>query len=510
MIKDEIEKNVISVLKKLGIEAESVLIERPDEVGYGDFSTNVALVFAKELGKNPRELAEEVVKHLGTVVAKEDYVSKTEIAGPGFINFYLKEDVFLKNLKEVLEQGDEYGKNTALEGKKIMLEYTDPNPFKPFHIGHLMTNAIGESLARVLEFSGAKVSRANYQGDIGRHVAMAIWGLQKKGWDGSDITQNGEAYAYGNTQFEKSEIAKKEIIEINKYIYEAFGTNSRIDNIYNTGRKVSLEHFDNLYKKLGTKFDHFFFESETWKKGKEVVEKNIGTVFEKSQGAVIFDGEKYGLHKRVFINSEGLPTYEAKDIGLAYEKYAKEKADEYITVTAVEQKEYFNVVFKVLELLEPDFSGKFKSVTHGMMQFADGKMSSRYGNVITGEALLVETEEIALAKMKESDIENKKEISEQVAVSAIKYAILKQKIGKNIIYNSQQALSFEGDSGPYLQYTYARAKSILRKANDLGSRSSNIEVGAVEKKLLEFPEIVLRAQEEYAPHHIAGYLIELA
>ncbi|MFC1775562.1 arginine--tRNA ligase [Patescibacteria group bacterium] len=509
MIKDELEKIVINALGELGIEAEDVLVERPDEVGHGDFATNVAMVYAKQIGKNPKELANEIVSkiQLGAPSAK---LEKVEIAGPGFINFYLKDEVFIENLKEVLEKGDEYGKNSALGGKKIMFEYTDPNPFKPFHIGHLMTNAIGESLARILEFSGAEMRRANYQGDIGRHVAMAIWGLQQKGWDGSDVAQNGEAYAYGNKMFEKEEKAKKEILELNKYLYERFGEEKSVDEIYKTGRKVSLEHFDELYKTLGTKFDYLFFESDTWKKGKEVVEKNIDGVFEKSEGAIIFDGEKYGLHKRVFINSEGLTTYEAKDIGLAYAKSEAYKADEYITVTAVEQQEYFKVVFKALELLQPDFAGKFKSVTHGMMQFTSGKMSSRKGNVITGESLLGEAQEVAHEKMKDSGIADAEKISEQIAVAAVKYAILKQTIGKNIIYNEEQALSFEGDSGPYLQYTHARTKSILRKANYSGAKSFDGEIGAVEKKLLEFPEVVLRAQKEYAPHYITGYLIELA
>jgi len=483
MIKDELEKITSrAVIGALGEEYPKnkenddvfcVVSRNSDEriTNFGEYSTSIALVATNDVNPSPVNFAEKIADKIRE--QNSELIKKVEIAGPGFINFYLKDEVFAENLKDVLEKGDKYGKNSALDGKKIMVEYTDPNPFKPFHIGHLMTNAIGESLAQILEFSGAEVSRANYQGDIGRHVAMAIWGLQQKGWDGSDVKQNGEAYAYGNEMFESNDLAKKEIIDLNKYLYEKFGENKDIDEVYKTGRKTSLEHFDELYRKLGTTFDYFFFESDTWKKGKEVVEKNIGDVFENSDGAIIFDGEKHGLHKRVFINSEGLTTYEAKDIGLAYAKSGAYKADEYITVTAVEQQEYFKVVFKALELLQPDFAGKFKSVTHGMMQFASGKMSSRKGNVITGESLLDEAQEVAREKMKDAGIEDTEKISEQVAVSAIKYAILKQTIGKNIIYNEEQALSFEGDSGPYLQYTYARAKSILRKANHLESRVPN-------------------------------------
>ncbi len=512
MIREELLKILIEVLVELGIDidTESVLLDWPTEAGRGEFTTNVAMVYAKKLGKNPRELAEEILKNLEAKAPSPSWLKSMEVAGAGFINFYLKDEVFAENLKVILREQGEYGKNKTLAGKKVMIEYTDPNPFKPFHIGHLMTNAIGESLARIIEFSGAEVFRANYQGDVGRHVAMAVWGLQKKGWTGGDVAQNGEAYVYGNEMFENDELAKKEIIEINKYLYESLGSNKELDEIYNLGKKTSLEHFDDLYKKLGTKFDHFFFESQTWSKGKKTVEENIGKVFEKSDGAVIFDGEKYGLHKRVFINSEGLTTYEAKDIGLAFLKEEEFDADTSIIITAVEQKEYFNVVYKALEQIAPDVAKKNIRIMHGMMQFADGKMSSRKGNVITGENLLESAQDVASKKMSESDTIEAKDVAEKIAVSAIKYAILKQSIGKNIIYNPESALSFEGDSGPYLQYTYARIQSVLEKGGVELSVENAETAGSLERILYKFPGVVERAYSDYSPSTIATYLIQLS
>jgi arginyl-tRNA synthetase len=238
-------------------------------------------------------------------------------------------------------------------------------------------------------------------------------------------------------------------------------------------------------------------------------------IFEESEGAVIFDGEKYGLHKRVFITSEGLPTYEAKELGLAMLKKERSPSDIYVITTAVEQEEYFKVVQKAIELVDASFVGKIKHIPHGMMQLASGKMSSRSGNVITGESLIEDAQSVAVKKMSEraqGDVAH--ETIDAIAVAGIKFSILKQGAGKNIVYDSDAALSFDGDSGPYLQYTYARCKSVMTKA-----RENNIEASLkktcehsidIEKILMQFGDVVNRASKEYASHHIANYLLELA
>ena len=217
----------------------------------GDYSSSVALT----LKIKPEEIKEKLEKELS-----EDNV-KIEVAGPGFINFYLSRDFFVDSIKKIIKQGEGWGKNELLKDKKMMVEYTDPNPFKPFHIGHLMTNAIGESLARIMEFSSAKVVRANYQGDVGPHVAKAIWGIINSGEsiDEKDAIWIGECYAKGSDAYDTLESKKKEIEEINQKIYAR--SDEEINRIYDWGRRVTLDAFEDLYKILGTKFNHYFFES---------------------------------------------------------------------------------------------------------------------------------------------------------------------------------------------------------------------------------------------------------
>ncbi|MCX6754016.1 MAG: arginine--tRNA ligase [Candidatus Nomurabacteria bacterium] len=522
-MKSQIEKLIHEVLKNLKMEDVSFSIEHPEDFKNGDYSTNVAMVCAKGLKTNPKELAEKIKQELEKNLSKE--ISKIEVAGSGFINFYLLRDFFTSSIKDILIKKENWGKNELLSGKKVMVEYTDPNPFKPFHIGHLMTNAIGESVARIVEFSGAKTIHANYQGDVGPHVAKAIYGLMKFGLPpsgqsvGEQAQYIGECYSKGSNLYDTDENAKEEIEVINKKVYDR--SDAEINKIYDWGRKITLEAFEEIYKILGTKFEYYFFESEMAVIGEKIVRENIGKVFDESDGAIVFHGEKYDpkLHTRVFINSKGLPTYESKEIGLTITKFEKENPDISIVTTAIEQAEYMKVVQKAISLIHPDYEKRMKHITHGMMKFASGKMSSRKGNVITGESLLRDSMDIVKEKMKNREMEDeeKKKISEVVGVAALKYSILRSSLGSDIVYDFEKSISFEGDSGPYLQYTTVRANSILNKAKEfkLETRNSKLEtipteVTELEKYLYQFPEIVEHAYEKLEPHHIATYLTLLA
>ena len=499
---------ITAALKTLGLSLpEGLQIEHPADLSYGDYAANVALLLAKEAGVNPRELAERIVAALPKIPPTE----KVEVAGPGFINFHLSQQFFVDQVRDILKDGERWGRNDTLSGKKVMVEYTDPNPFKEFHIGHLMSNAIGESVSRLVESSGAEVRRANYQGDVGLHVAKALWALMRQGQGVESAEELGKAYAAGAAAYEQDPQAKKEIDEINRKVYAR--SDKEINQRYDEGRALSLEHFEKIYKKLGTKFDFYFFESETGAIGKDIVETHKD-VFEQSDGAIVFRGEKYGLHTRVFLTSEQLPTYEAKDLGLLKVKSEKYPFDISITVTAEEQKEYFKVVKEAMKQVFADLATKVVHITHGMMRLPSGKMSSRTGDVVGGESLLLQAEEEVLGKMQESDIAQKESVAEAIAVAAIKYSVLKQASGRDIIFNLDQALSFEGDSGPYLQYTNARILSLLEKAKISGvvEKAERADVGVtdVEKLLYRFPEVVERAAHEYEPHYVTNYLIELA
>jgi len=527
-MKKEIEKLIKDALKNLGI-AEDIIftVEHPEDFKNGDYSTNVAMICAKNIGKNPRELAEKIKLELEK--NKPTEIEKIEIAGPGFINFYLSREFFTKSVDIILDKKENWGKNERQTGKKVMVEYTDPNPFKPFHIGHLMTNAIGESISRIFEFSDAKVVRANYQGDVGPHVAKAVYGLMKFGLPDESKSVSaqaryiGECYSKGSNLYDTDENVKKEIDDINIKIYDK--SNSKINEIYDWGRKVTLDAFEEIYKLLGTKFDKYFFESAVAPIGEKVVRENIGKIFENSEGAIVFHAEKYDpkLHTRVFINSQGLPTYETKEIGLTMTKFKKrffEKGlDLSIVTTAIEQAEYMKVVQKAISLMHPDLEKKMKHITHGMMKFASGKMSSRKGNIITGESLLNDSISIVIEKMKDRDMTDaeKSKIGEQVGISALKYSILKSSLGSDIIYDFDKSISFDGDSGPYLQYTAVRARSILNKTPSASSHSPLAggdkipdNIIDLERMLYKFEEIIEYSYIKLEPHHIAIYLTELA
>lgn len=499
---------VKDALRKAGVEAstESVSIEHPTDLSHGDYATGVALKYAKQAEISPREYAEKIVSNLGTIQG----VEKIDIAGPGFINFTLSSSAISEALEGARKISDAWGKNDSQKGKEVMMEYTDPNPFKEFHIGHLVPNALGESSSRLFEYAGAEVERANYQGDVGIHVAKSLFIQMERGITDPTIEDLATAYPEGSRRYNDDPIAKQAIDELNKTIYEKSDT--KVNELYEKGRALSLAHFEDLYKVLGTKFDHYFFESETGPRGVKIVRAHP-EIFEESEGAVIFRGEEYGLHTRVFINKLGLPTYEAKELGLAELKKEKSEFDLTITVTANEQSEYFRVVMKAMELALPDLRGRLAFKTNGLLRFAEGKMSSRLGNIITGEELLADLAERAQERATLSRAENADVLSKQIAVGAIKYQILKQGFGKDIIFDRDRALSMEGDSGPYLQYAYARTNAILEKANQAGvvaAMNPNAPPSELSRLLYRFPEIVENAQAALEPHIVANYLISIA
>jgi len=506
-VSDDIKKALSGALAGAGVTLapSDVPLEHPAELSHGDYATSVALAKAKEAGMNPRALAEKIVAELGQVPG----VAKIDIAGPGFINFTLASDA-ITTVIEQARASDMWGQGATRKGEKILVEYTDPNPFKEFHIGHLMSNAIGESASRLLDFTGAEVKRANYQGDVGPHVAKAIWGIQKLGLDANDAKQLGNAYTAGSEAYENDPAVKLEIDAINAKVYDR--SDDVINEIYDAGRDASLAHFEELYNLLGTKFDFYFFESKTAPKGMATV-KAHPEVFEQSDGAWVYHGESEGLHTRVFITSKGLPTYETKDLGLVQLKAEAWSFDTSITVTATEQKEYFRVVLAAMKKVLPELALKVQHISHGMMRLAEGKMSSRKGNVITGESLIQELVEQAALRASESRASDIESLAKMIAVGAIKYQILKQASGKDITFDRERALSLEGDSGPYLQYAYARTNAILAKAADAGitaKTDASITPNIVARLIPRFPEVVERAAAHLESHLVTNYLIELA
>lgn len=501
-------KDIIKKALEKVTEVKEVSVEFTQNENFGDYTTNIALVESKKEKKNPKELAEEIAGKLQKDIELTKYVEKIVIAGAGFINFWLKKDYLTEELDNTKVKPD------LQKGKTIMVEFAHPNTHKLFHIGHLRNIITGEAVSRLLSASGAKIIRTNYQGDVGLHIAKALWGAKKLGFKDPEATDMrvkflGEAYTAGNKAYEEGEEAKEEIEAINKKLYE--GKDEELIKLYQTTRKWSLNYFDKVYKRVGTKFDRFYFESETAKEGLNIAKEALkkGILEEGDEKAVIFPGEKYGLHNRVFITGDGLPTYEAKDLALAALQFKEYSPDLVLHVVSSEQQGYFQVLFKALEAIEPETKDKERHLIYGWVSLKEGKMSSRAGNVVEGEWLLNEAKKKIIEEYKTNEA-----TAEQIAVGAVKYSFLKVGLTQDVAFDFKESISLEGNSAPYLQYTYARTRSVIEKSEGgkktLGEKGINTEEANILRALVKYPEVIENAAKLYSPNLLANYLYDLA
>lgn len=490
----------------------TVTLTRPNEQ-FGDFATNVALQLAGKLGRQPREVAAELATALQE--NSDGLIKSVDIAGPGFINITLADAVVLQTAQKSIAT-----KPTNFSGQTVITEYSDPNPFKVLHAGHFYTSVIGDSISRIIKAAGGNVHEVNFGGDVGLHVGKTMWAmLQELGGEHpeklADVPEDqrsewmAAAYVRGTLSYEEDETAKAEIIAINKHVYQLHTDNDRdsaFAQIYWTTRQWSYDYFDAFYARIGTPFERYYPESETAPLGLKTVREQLEKgVYQESDGAVVFDGEKYGLHTRVFINSHGLPTYEAKDVGLIMAKWRDYHFDRSVIVTANDITEYMKVVLKSIEQFAPELAERTQHITHGNVKLAGGtKMSSRKGNFLRAVDVL----DMAHAANKQATGRD----DERAVLGAIKYAFLKQRIGADIIYVPEESVSLEGNSGPYLQYAHARARSILAKADHAPAAITSLEPGerSLARKIGEYSEVVQRASDDLMPHHICTYLYELA
>lgn len=495
----------------------SVELSRP-EPKFGDFATNVAMKLAGPTKKRSQDIAAELCARL----EDDSNIDSLNIAGPGFINIRISNDNLNKVISGALGSKD-YGHNQSLKDKVVVAEYSDPNPFKVLHAGHLYTSLVGDSIANLLEAAGATVHRVNFGGDVGLHVGKSMWAIcEALGGENPDELESIKAtdradwmaacYVRGSNAYEDSEETKQEMIDLNKKVYQLHKVgdkDSPLAQIYWTCRQWSYDYFNQFYERIGTKFEKYYPESVTAPVGLKTVQEQLKKgIYEDSKGAVVFKGERFGLHTRVFINSEGLPTYEAKDVGLIIKKYDDYHFDKSVVITGNEITEYMKVVLKSIEQFAPELAQATTHIPHGMVKMSGGqKMSSRKGNILRAEDVL-------LAATNANKIVSGNDQSETV-LGAVKYAFLKQRIGGDIIYEPEDSVALQGDSGPYLQYAHARACNILKKAGAKDLKpgpNQKLETGERQLvvKISEYEEVVAKAASELAPHHVCGYLYSLA
>ena len=490
----------------------TVTLTRPNEQ-FGDFATNVALQLGGKLGRQPREVAAEVAAQLQE--NSGGLIKSVDIAGPGFINITLADVVVLQTAQKAMTT-----KPNNFSGQTVVTEYSDPNPFKVLHAGHFYTSVVGDSISRIIKAAGGDVHAVNFGGDVGLHVGKTMWAmLQELGGEHpeklADVPEDERsewmagAYVRGTQSYEDDEAAKAEIIAINKHVYQLHTENDRdsaFAQIYWTTRQWSYDYFDAFYDRIGTPFERYYPESETASLGLQTVREQLAKgVYQESDGAVVFDGDKYGLHTRVFINSHGLPTYEAKDVGLIMSKWRDYHFDKSVIITGNDIIEYMKVVLKSIEQFAPELAERTKHITHGNVKLAGGvKMSSRKGNFLRAIDVLDAAHEANKQANGRDD--------ERAVLGAIKYAFLKQRIGADIIYLPEESVSLDGNSGPYLQYAHARARSILAKADHAPAAITSLEPGerSLARKISEYSEVIQRAADDLMPHHICTYLYELA
>jgi arginyl-tRNA synthetase len=484
------------------------------EEQFGDYATNAAMQLAGRLHRNPREVAEELVEKLRGALGEQ--AKDITIAGPGFINITLSDKVLgeFANAAPVK-------KPKKYEGKTVVTEYSDPNPFKVLHVGHFYTGVVGDAISRLIAAAGGDVHAVNFGGDVGLHVGKTMWAIvQELGGENpeklSDLPAEersewmARCYVRGTKAYEEDEAAKAAIIDFNKRVYQLHtgqDHDSAFAQIYWTCRQWSYDYFDAFYARIGSHFEKYYPESATATLGLQTVREQLQNgVYKESDGAVVFEGEPYGLHTRVFINSQGLPTYEAKDVGLIMSKWQDYHFDHSVVVTGNDITEYMKVVLKSVEQFAPELAERTIHMTHGNVKLAGGvKMSSRKGNFLRAVDVLDAARE---ANRKINGRED-----EQAVIGAVKYAFLKQRIGADIIFLPEESVSLEGNSGPYLQYAHARARSILAKtAVQPAEIIDELQPGerSLVRKIGEYPEVIQKAVDELLPHYVCTYLYELA
>lgn len=485
---------------------------------FGDFQTNFAMMNSKIIGGNPRKIAEEIVNEIGTC---NHLIEKLEIAGPGFINIFLKDEYLGEYVSKMTTEKFEY---TELNTKgDVIIDYSSPNIAKRMHIGHLRSTIIGDAVKRLYNFLGYHTVADNHIGDWGTQFGKLIIGyrkwLDKEAYEKNPIEELERVYVEFSKESENDssldDLAREELKKLQDGDKENYA-------LWQEFIKVSLDEYNKLYNRMGITFDTYYGESFYHNMMPAVLDELVekGLAVEDQGAKVVFFDEKDNLHPCIVQKKDGAFLYSTSDITTV--KFRKENYDinRLIYLTDERQQDHFKQFFKITEMLGWDIEKIH--IWFGIMRFADGVFSTRKGNVIRLEQLLDEGKKRALEVIEEKNPslsdEEKNNIAEVVGVGAIKYADLSQNRQSPIIFEWDKVLSFEGNTAPYLQYSYARIQSIKKKAEEMGkvitSDTKIVIKDKIERNLVTFltlfPTMVLKAGETYKPNLLTDYLFDLA
>ncbi len=493
------------------------------KTGFGDYAANVAMVLFKKFNvapaANPAALAQLLAEKF-TELDKGATFSKIESAG-GFINFWLSEKYLAMNLQNILQVKNNYGSSDLGLNSKVLVEYFQPNMAKPLHLGHLRTAIIGDSLFRLLKFSGYDVQSDTHLGDWGTQFGLLLLAYKKWGDEklvaGNPIAELNKLYVKINTEMESDESlreqGKQEFVKLeqgdeeNHKLWEQF-------------RSWSWEEYSVIYDDLGVrKSDHDWPESFYADKMPQVLEElKAKNLLIESQGAQIVNLENHNLGVAIVVKSDGGTTYLLRD--LATYIYRKQQGfAKQLYVVDNRQSHTLNQTFKILELLgHIQMPAEAVHVSYGFLSLPDGAMSTRKGTIIGANELIGKAQEQALKiiEQKNPELENKPAVAKQVMQAAIKYFDLSHNYKSDIVFSWDKALSFEGNTGPYLQYTHARINGIFRKAQLTVPETVLQDVSMVEQELMvlrklnQFPEVIAIAAENHTPNLLCNYLFELS
>jgi arginyl-tRNA synthetase len=489
----------------------------PPDARMGDLSLPCFRI-AKELGKTPGFVAQDMI----ALLAKKQGISSVMATGP-YLNFILDKGEIAQDLfRQIAAEKENYGKNTAVDGKRIMIEYSNANTHKEYHIGHLRNLCFGDAIVKILASNGNEVIPVSYINDFGIHAAKTLWAYMEfyNNQEPADLEKGaflGEVYVRAAKELENNEVGKRLAQMIMKKIESRQGAEYEL---WQKTRIWSIAQMDKIYQDLDVKFVQTFYENEVVDQGLRIVVELLKKgIARKSQGAIIVDLEKYGLGVMILQRSDGTALYPVADLSLAQRKFDDYRLDESIYIVDQRQSLNFKQLFKVLELW--GYHQKMIHLGYDVVRLPSGMMSSRSGNVITYEDLkkqaLTKAEAETAKRHTDWSREKISEIAWKIVKGAIKFEMLKTSPSQIITFDVEQALKFEGFTAAYLQYTYARINSILRKA-ETGFNFENFHFGLLNDQkendlilqLAKYPEIIKKAGADYDPSEIAKYLSELA